>query len=311
MLISDIDRRLDMRLVIKVRQDNELFNATSDLGIKLPTYVYGVDGSAWISTYFPKNLKGNSMMLILNRFNAATREDSYVVDSRINNVKDLAIIGKLIDLPSFVINRADMYRGFLNIYSRFHSSQIDAVSDLLAQYTSDSDNARVEWLGPSPGVMKVMDIINSEYPLSVVSYEFSMDNEDENIIALANEPGVIGELKNSENRESCLKLIVYSDHPISNPIKGLEPISLHDHLYEFRFSSSFVTSVRDAANAEHIMRLRYFLKPVDGKLRINVFLPTSTIYEYYSILYNIARKKEHDITIRHLLPYSPDIWEFL
>ena len=47
MLIRDIDKKLDMRLVLKVRQSTELFHATSDLGMKLPTYIYGVDGQAW------------------------------------------------------------------------------------------------------------------------------------------------------------------------------------------------------------------------------------------------------------------------
>jgi len=311
MLIRDIDRKLDMRLVIKVRQDTDLFNATSELGIKLPAYVYGVDGTAWISTYFPRNLKGNNMMALLNRFNAVSREDSYVVDTRINNVKDLAIIGKLMEIPSFVINRSDIYKGFLNIYSRFHSSQIEAVSDLLAQYTSDLANARVEWLGPSPGITKVIDLINSEYPVSVLTYEFSMDNEDGNEIELSSETNIIGELKNDENRESYLKLIVYSDHTITNPISGLEEISAEDHLYEFSFSSPFVNSLRDSANKNHIMRLRYFLKPVGSKMRVSVFLPGASMYEYYSILYSIARKKEHNITVLHLMPYSPDVWEFL
>lgn len=117
-------------------------------------------------------------MMLLNKFNAASRDDAYVVDSRINNLKDLAIIGKLLELPSFVINRADICKGFLNIYSRFHSSQIDAVSDLLAQYTSDSENSRVEWLGPSPGLMYVMDLINSEYPISVVTFDVSLHGDE-------------------------------------------------------------------------------------------------------------------------------------
>jgi len=311
MLFRDIDRKLDMRLVIKVRQDTDLFHATSELDLKLPTYVYGVDGTAWISTYFPKSLKGNNMMALLNKFNAVSREDSYVVDSRINNVKDLAIIGKLMELPSFVINRADMYRGFLNIYSRFHSSQIEAVSDLLAQYTSDSVNARVEWLGPSPGITKVMDIINSEYPISVLTYEFSLNTEDKSEIDLANETEVIGELKNSESREGYLKLIVYSDHAITSQISGLETVSSKDYLYEFKFSNPFIKLVRDSANKDHIMRLRYFLKPLGTRMRISVFLPNASMYEYYSLLYSMARKNEYAITVRYLLPYSPEVWEFL
>jgi hypothetical protein len=30
-----------------------------------------------------------------------------------------------------------------------------------------------------------------------------------------------------------------------------------------------------------------------------------------SLLYNMARKNEYAITVRYLLPYSPEVWEFL
>ena len=311
MLIRDIDKKLDMRLVLKVRQSTELFHATSELGLKLPSYVYGVDGTAWISTYFPKNIKGNSVNLLLNKFNAVEKEDAYVVDSRINNVKDLAVVNKLMDLPSFVINRADISRGFLNIYSRFHSSDLENVSDLLAEYTSDLENSRVEWMGPSPGIMRTMDLINSEYPVSLVTYEFRLDIDDRDIAALAKDPGIIAELKNSESRDGKLKLVVYSENPEPLDMSGMRPISTHEGIYDLSFSSAFVSSVRDAANREHIMRLRYFIKPFDGKMRVSVFLPSASMYEYNSILYEMARKKDHNVAIRYLLPYTQDLWDFL
>ncbi len=311
MLIRDIDKKLDMRLVLKVRQSTELFHATSDLGMKLPTYIYGVDGKAWISTYFPKNIRGNSVNLLLNKFNAVEKEDSYVVDSRINNVEDLAIIGKLIDLPSFVINRADISKGFLNIYSRFHGSEMEKVSDLLSEYTSDTENSRVEWMGPSPGIMKTMDLINSEYPVSLVTYEFPLDGESENIDSITGRQDVVAELKNSESKNSKLKLIVYSDDLIPPDTPGIHPISTHDGIYELIFSSPFISSVRDAANRDHIMRLRYFIRPFEGKMRVSVFLPSANMYEYSSVLYDMARKKDHNVTVRYLLPYSQDLWEFL
>jgi hypothetical protein len=311
MLIRDIDKKLDMRLVLKVRQSTELFRATSELGMKLPAYVYGVDGTAWISTYFPKNIKGNSVSLLLNKFNALEKDESYVVDSRINNVEDLAVINKLMDLPSFVINRADISRGFLNIYSRFHSSDLEKVSDLLAEYTSDLENSRVEWMGPSPGIMRIMDLINSEYPVSIVTYEFSLDIDDNDISTLAKDPRIIAELKNSESRDGELKLVVYYENPEPLDIPGMRPISPYEGIYGLSFSSAFVSSVRDAANREHIMRLRYFIKPFDGKMRVSVFLPSASMYEYNSILYEMARKRDHNVTIRYLLPYSQDLWDFL
>jgi hypothetical protein len=309
--ISDIDKKLDMRLVLKVRQNTELFNTTANLDIKFPTYIYGVDGTTWISTYVPKGLGGNNIRLLLSKFKAVEKENSYIIDSRINNVKDLAIIQKLMDLSSFVINRADMSKGFLNLYSRFHSSQLDDVSELLAQYTADTENARVEWLGPSPGIMKVMDHINSEYPVSLITYEFSLDKDDDLLTALSDEPGIMAEFKNNEHKDGSLSVIIYSEHIITNNIQGLTPISIDDHIYKINIKNSFLSVLRDEANNAHIMRLRYFVKMCDGKIQLNVFLPTSNAYEFSSILYEFARKKDHTLLIKYLLPYTPAVWEYI
>ncbi|MHB1492509.1 MAG: hypothetical protein ACYCSG_03895 [Thermoplasmataceae archaeon] len=311
MRVLDIDKKLDMRLILRVRQNTELFNTTSSLERKLPVYVYGKNGETWISTYFPKDLKLNNATLFFQKFNASERENSYVIDSRINNIKDLAIIGELIELPSFVINRADISKGFLNIYSRFHSSQMQRVSDLLARYTSDLQNSRVELLGPSPGIIEIMNIINFEYPISLVTYELDIGEEDESLASIAGEESIIGELKNSQSKDGKFKMIVYSDHKIVKKIDGLIPISEEDCIYELTARNAFLSKFREIVNEKHIMRLRYFLKPVLGKLQVNVFVPSSNLYEYYSTLYEFERNDFKDITIRYLLPYSPQIWEFI
>jgi hypothetical protein len=311
MRISDIDKKLDMILLLKVRQNTELFDTTANLDIKFPTYIYGVDGKVWISTYVPKGLGGNNIKLLLNKFKAVEKDNSYVIDSRINNVNDLAIIQKLIELPSVVIGRSDMSKGFLNLYIRFHSSQMDEVSDLLAQYTADTENSRVELLGPSPGIMKVIDIINSEYPISLVTFEYSPEKEDQALAALSNELGIIAEFKNSSTNDGTLSAILYSDHKIANSIPGLTPISADDNIYEVGIKSTFLSKVRVKANDSHIMRLRYFIRIHDGKIQQSVFIPTASVYEYSSFLYEFAREKDHGLVIRYIMPYTSAVWEFI
>jgi hypothetical protein len=311
MRISDIDKKLDMRLVLKVRQNTELFNSTSNLDIKLPTYIYEEDGAIWISTYVPKNLNSGNIGLLLNKFKAVEKENSYIIESRINNVKELPIIQKLMGLSSFLINRADMSGGFLNIYSGFHSSQMDDVSDLLAQYTADTENARVEWLGPSPGVMKLMDNINSEYPISLITFETNLEKDGHNLGAISNEPGVMAEFKSMQYGDQTHSAIVYADHLITNSIPGLTPISADDYIYEFWIKNNFMSILRDKLNDSHILRLRYFAKIHEGKIQLSVFLPASSVYEYSSILYEFARKRDHELTIKYLLPYTPAVWEFI
>ena len=41
MLVRDIDRKLDMRVVLRLRQATDFFAATKDLGLTLPVFIYG------------------------------------------------------------------------------------------------------------------------------------------------------------------------------------------------------------------------------------------------------------------------------
>ena len=40
MLVRDIDRKLDMRLVLRVRQNTEFFSAIADIRTKLPVFIF-------------------------------------------------------------------------------------------------------------------------------------------------------------------------------------------------------------------------------------------------------------------------------
>ena len=310
MLVRDIDRKLDMRLVLRVRQNTEFFSAIADMRTKLPVFIYGKNGESWMSTYFPRDSRNSKIDMLLSRFRAIEKDDSFVVDTRINNVKDLAVINKLIHLPSFIVSRSDMSGGFINIYARFHSSQADAVSSLLAEYTADGMNSRVDWLGPSPGITNIMNLINSEYPISLVTYDLPMNGDEKSIrIILSGE--VMAEASNTLENNGGFSTVLYSQNPIHGDVDGLAPISPEDGIYSMEMRNSFLTMVRDIANQQHIMRTRFFIKPTGERLHITVFLPTASIYEYYSIIFDVARKTENRVVVRHLLPYTQDVWNFV
>jgi hypothetical protein len=311
MLVRDIDRKLDMRVILRVRQNTELFDLTREIKGKFPVFLFGRDGETWMSTYFPKETKSNKLEIALKKFRGIEKENSFVIDSRINNVKDLKIINKLMEIPSFIINRSDMNNGFLNVYARFHSSQLSMVSENLSVYTEDIENSRVEWLGPNPGIIKTMDLINSEYPVSVVTYIIKLNGEDRTMSELAHNVDSMAEMKNSQMSDGKFKAVLYSNSASAGLIEGVNAISKDDGIFELETGNDILATIRDASNSDHIMRLRYFVKPRDGNLEVTVFLPSAILYEYYSVLYNIARKMKGKILAKYILPYSQDIWDFI
>ncbi len=311
MLVRDIDRKLDMRVILRVRQNTELFDLTREIKGKFPVFLFGRDGEIWMSTYFPKETRSNKLEIALKKFRGIEKDNSFVIDSRINNVKDLKIINKLMEIPSFIINRSDMNNGFLNVYARFHSSQLSMVSENLSAYTEDVENSRVEWLGPNPGIIKTMDLINSEYPVSIVTYIIMLNGEDRTMSELAHNVDSIAEIKNSQMNDGKFKAVLYSNSASAGLIEGVNAISKDDGIFELETGNNILAMIRDASNSDHIMRLRYFVKPRDGNLEVTVFLPSAILYEYYSVLYNVARKMKGKILAKYILPYTQDIWGFI
>ena len=309
MLVKDIDKKLDMRVILRLRQNTELFNALLDLKAKLPVFIFPKKEEVWMATYFSKSNINSKISLLLKRFNGIELEDSFIIESRINNVKDLAVINKLMNIPSFIVNRSDMGSGYLNVYARFHSNHLENVSNLLNEYTMDTENARVEWLGPSQGILHVMDLINLEYPVSLITYIIPMNGQDLPLRSL--DPGCVLEVSNNMTKDGGFSSILYCDHPLQEKIAGINPISEDQGLYSMTLFNQYLKDVRDKSNEQHIMRIRFFIKPQNDKYEVTVFLPTGSIYEYYSIIYNIARKHENSIIIKHILPYTQDVWEFI
>lgn len=309
MLVRDIDKRLDMRLVVRLRQNTELFAATANIEKPLPVFIYEEEDITYMSTYFPKQNRTKDLELLFRRFNAEDKEESCVITTRINNVKDLAIIRKLAELPSMTLNRADMSRGFLNISTRFHSSALDGVSRILSEYATDTQNSRVEWLGPSPGFIDIINFLNSEYPVSVITFEIDDGNSSANNLSGAE--NVLLEVKGS-NSDISFDSILYSEpHGVNSLPSGVSEISKENGIYGYTFPNRFLQVVRDRSNKAHIIRMRFFVKPVSGKLQVTVFLPTNQVYEYYSILFDAEKSENSSIVVKYLLPYSGEIWNFV
>lgn len=309
MIVRDIDKRLDMRLVLRLRQTTEFFDATKMRSDTLPVFIFQNGEKTFLNTYFPKGKSRGNIDLVLRKFDAVEMEDSFVTTTRINNVHDLAIINELHDLPSVVLNRADMSNGYLNIFMRFHSNESRKVSSILSKYIEDKENSRVEWLGPSPGIIYIMNLINSEYPVSVVTFE--IDDESGSSMGLLGSDDSIAEVKGADQNDG-LRSILYGRRGSAStlPLQA-EEVSRNDEVYSFSFENRFLSRVRERSNEARIIRMRFFVRQHKGRVQASVFLPTSQVYDYYTILFDVGKDFNDSLTVNYLLPYTEDVWDFI
>ena len=68
MLVKDIDKKLDMRVVLRLRQETDFFTATKDLGMTLPAFIYGKEEQIWMSTFLPKSTRNQKIDIIKMKY---------------------------------------------------------------------------------------------------------------------------------------------------------------------------------------------------------------------------------------------------
>ena len=311
MLFKDIDKKVDKRLVLRLRQSTEFFKSVDGLDLTLPVYIFGKGEETWMSTYFPKTAMNQKMDLLLRKFNGIEKENSFVVDTRINNIQDLSIIDNVLDVPSFIMDRSDMSNGFLNFHGRFHHSQTEQISKLLADLTIDSENARIDLLGPSPGIIEITEQTQSVSPLSMVAYRLPIEEEERAYTNLLSDETSIAEIRNSRYHDGKISAVLYSNGPLEEEISKECIVSAQDGIYQIEVPNTLHNIVRMTANQRNILRYRYFIRKRVDDLEIFVILPTSGLYEYYSILFEIARENNYKLNVTNVMQYSSGIWDII
>ena len=311
MFIRDIDKKVDRRVVLRLRQSTDFFKSVMDLDMVLPVFIFSKGSETWMSTYFPKSEMSQKMDLLIRKYNGVEKENSFVVDTRINNIQDLAIIDKFLDVPSFIVDRSDISNGFLNIQGRFHHSQSEKVSNLLSQLTVDSENARIDFIGPSDGLMSITDKTHSLYSLSVVGYRVPIEEEERPYTNIISDENSIAEMRNNRYCNGRISAVLYSNAPMEEELGNESIISAQDGIYQIEVPNKFHNLVRIAANERNILRTRYFIRKRADDLDIYVFLPTRGLYEYYSTLFEISRNNGNHLQVTTLMPYSNEIWDII
>lgn len=311
MFIRDIDKKVDRRVVLRLRQSTDFFKSVMDLDMVLPVFIFGKRSETWMSTYFPKSEMSQKMDLLIRKYNGVEKENSFVVDTRINNVQDLAIIDRFLDVPSFIVDRSDISNGFLNIQGRFHHSQSEKVSNLLSQLTVDSENARIDLLGPSDGIMSITDNTHSLYSLSVVGYRVPIEEEERTYTNIISDENSIAEMRNNRYCSGRISAVLYSSGSMEEELEHENIISAQDGLYQIEVPNKIHNLVRVASNERNILRTRYFIRKRADDLDIYVFLPTRGLYEYYSTLFEISRSNGNQLHVTTLMPYSKQIWDII
>ncbi len=314
LLISEVDRKLDRMCVLALRQDTLWFKMASRMESSAPAFIFQDSDKTFLQIYFPKDhVKKSDISAIMASPSGTEKDAYYTVTERINNVKHLSIISEIMDLPTVVAINSYLREGELFVAFRFHRSVIDDVEAHLVTLLELNGYARIVYMGNSPGIITLLDRINSDTPVSVVQYSFDISSEAVRshplLTAARSGSDVLAEVDVRQSTPEGARTIIYSKYKLSAPFSVL---SEEDCIYETTTNIAPFMEGRKRGNEARIPRIAVFLGAQKDRLVDTTFVPTSEAGEYISQYFGMmSGMKKGELRLETFSPLTKESWEWL
>ena len=294
----------DTKIRLSILPDDELSQASDRFSISSEVGLYLVGDSAEVNLFFKSSTDmPRDLRVFLQRFDAIEKNGAWRIRRKI--VKSILFIGmikEILGLDSTVLSAFWIDHGIYRIEISFNHVESDRVSEIVLRSLPDSNNAGLEYFGPSGGLLSVLSETQKRTPLSV--FEIQSDSPPPNELIPENNP--IG--------GSWVRLakLPYGSATIDGVYISKNKLAANERIREIIPGSLYYTSstnpllgyLSTEMNDSRILTVASIQKLVGKQFTIWYILPSIFIQEFISIL-SRSRSKFNDWK-----PYLRGVFDF-
>ncbi|MCL5803813.1 MAG: hypothetical protein M1306_00725 [Candidatus Thermoplasmatota archaeon] len=161
---------LDTKIRLSILPDDELSQASDRFSISSEVGLYLIGDNAEVNLFFKSsNDMPRDLRLFLQRFDAIEKNGTWRIRRKIvKSFRFLAMIRELLALNSTVLSAFWIDHGIYRIEISFNHVESEKVSEIILLRLPESDNAALEYFGPSGGFLSVLAETQQRTFLSVI-----------------------------------------------------------------------------------------------------------------------------------------------
>ena len=297
-MLEQIDKLLDNELAFSFPV-NDFMSPLMAKEEPVPINLFLKNEDAWIDLYLKGTLDPKDLPLI-ESLTPIHYDGLTAVSERIGRPDFIEAYRELVSLPSvipveFYINGNRAYIGF-----RFHNSDRPSVLSLLKKAIVKVDGIRIEYFGPSRGIISRLTAINSRVPLTIVQYSFKTKFRG---AGGKNKRNVIAEFRLAPRKYNRLGRIIYGE-PLERD-DSAHKISAEPPIYAVKIAPGPTESLLNLIENDRIAIGSYIEEYVGGKAYATVFLPTLLLNAFMirlQTVFSTVSNAELDVSL--ITPYS-------
>ena len=308
MKIKDIDQRLDFRCILSLAFDTPFLKFTKTHDLNVPAFLDSrIDLSKFLYIVEKKGFE-KDLPVLLRGMKAGETDYAFIVEEDLSDNKSVEILSRLANTKTVSLNAVSARKGRLLIDFRFHNSRLNLISDIIFEMGSKDRTLIVDYLGKSPGITKILEELNSIFPITVVSYAIRLEGNLADYERAMADFDCIGEIQNKSGNP--LKIMIYTNEKLP-PEYSDYSIPETDNIYEFVSENPYLMEIRKLAFDKPVMRNAYFLNYKDNYLLVDNFMPKVQANDYVEVVMKVAEKEGNRLFLERVSDIDSDLWDWI
>ncbi|MEM3676201.1 MAG: hypothetical protein QXV22_03995 [Thermoplasmataceae archaeon] len=294
--LVQVSDRLDFTLQVSFHIQQEFLPVFSKVEQPIPLHVSVLSDRAEIFMYVNSRIMGKYEPLI-SKVNHDSMGDYKVLHLPANDLlPELRVFMNLIKIPSVVPGGLFLHNGSVHADFRFHRASSSAVNRVLREVFSAENRIKVNYLGPSFGIVSTLRDIDTRIPITVVMVSYGVggeNNKDRDSVAEA-------KIFSWEDLPEC-RMVTFGSH-LHNDCTVVDPIN---QVFECDPRSDFLREILRVIRREHLPIASLLETNSSGRVTYQIFVPTFISEKLALIFLDYADKLSlPDFSLERFMPFN-------
>lgn len=299
-LFQGPETNLDMQCILTLEGDFPVEKFSKEYELFVPASIIIKKDHVELMYYLPESVDNTrDVNIFLKSFKARKIGRVWTIYTNSKHFPELRYMKTLTNIPSVVFDAMYLENGVHYLYFRFHHSFVKTVSEALMEGENIPRGLSIEYLGPSKGLLNILQKINEKLSLSIISVTTKPPKEelgiDRNPVSSGNWTREIKVVAESDN----IQAVYFTDGPLKlEQGQKVSTVCENEHIYEAKTENKvigFYSSINGRIALPTVSRIQRF----DGSsFRIETVLPDLFKSEYLiKISESLSRFPEWNIVL--------------
>ena len=279
---------LNWKLIASIEPGTEVSKASRKFDIKSEIGFHLEGNEAEINLYFPaESSTERDLAIFISKSGGILENGVWRIHRKVTKSRDyIDTVRELINIPSCVLSSVWIDKGRYFTEFLFSYRDMDTVSKAIIGFKGEQWKLNIEYLGPSEGYERILNIVDNRNPLGVIQMTLRTESSEKQLTDNLLNENWLRILKMPLGTKSIDAVYLTDGYELKNP----RIIKIDDGVYYGKTKNEVINAINDEIIRRNIVTLSRVQIFEDSGLKAFIIAPTVFTEEILRLISDAEKK---------------------